>query len=613
MLANVFPSRLAPLVIIFTSNSLTVELHLNAINTTCPNVRSLNFDKESLENWRDPTIRDNLIGQSITTWNSTTATTAEEGWFDYYTTYSSTMELTATMAVYTQQEVARPAVSDDICGGGWNCSYTIEFVAPGYKCEELAVGVGATVGKLGEHDPPEKFGIDYLLPRGNYSYQALAMGGEYWLSQVSPVSTGGMPTEIKPPFPKNLGAFRTEPIIWIGYAERVDPVPTNRSMPGFDEAFVPHVFACEHYETAYTVQFKYRNGKQTANVTDRQYLRKVVDTKWLQDELNPSPHAADEGVDNSNNDRETDGTNDGTVAFPESNYVFPQQVERYRKVAAYHSVGKLMREFLQGSLESNNVLNPISNTKALQTKLLDARQKWFPFGDLQSRLQSLYEDIVLSMLADTRFLTVVWAANPDIISGPIADNSTDYRDSAYPCQRSRDEIRYKYHARDLWIVYSLALLLALTAILIGTRAVLANEGVLHDTRFSNIVAATRGPALDKLGWHSKGAADALARGGGGDHGRHLPRDIKNIKVGYGIVPLPGAGEDENQAGQRHSAAFSPARFDSYPHHLYGGEDNSRMPGRMWEADEVRYGFGLEGDVRQLLRNEGARKRGRSTG
>ncbi|KAH7027932.1 uncharacterized protein B0I36DRAFT_375578 [Microdochium trichocladiopsis] len=606
---------LAPLVIIFTSNSLSVELHLNAINTTCPNVRSLNFDKESLENWRDPTIIDDLIGQSVSTWNSTTTSPEMEGWFDYYTAFSRTMEVTATMAIFTQQTVARTGVTDDICGGGWNCSYTINFTAPGYKCEELAKGVGATVGQFGDHDPPKDFGIEYLLPKGNLSYQASTMGGEYYISQVSPVSTGGMPTELKPPFPKNLGAFRTEPIIWVGYAERVDTVPTNRSVPGFDKAFIPHVFACEHYETAYTVRFEYRNGKQTANVTDRQYLRRVVDTKWLQDEVNPSPHDEDEDGpsrrnSNNNKNRTTDGTNDPTVAFPQSSYVFPQQVQRYGKVAAYHSVGKLLRDSMQGWLNSENVLNPIGDTKALQTKLLDPRQKWFPFPDLQDRLRSLYEDIVLSMLADPRYVSVVWAANPNIISGAVADDSPDHGDSAYPCERSRNEIRYKYHARDLWIVYGLALLIALTAIIVGTRAVFANEGVLHDTRFSNIVAATRGPALDKLGWHSQGAVTETLLGGV-DHGRHLPRDIKNIRVGYGIVPL--SGQDENPRDPPYSSTTPNSGYEPYSHHMYGGEDNTRVPGRMWDVGEVRYGFGLEGDVRQLLRSEGIRIRGRSRG
>ncbi|KAI0849192.1 hypothetical protein F5Y00DRAFT_235882 [Daldinia vernicosa] len=92
----------------------------------------------------------------------------------------------------------------------------------------------------------------------------------------------------------------------------------------------------------------------------------------------------------------------------------------------------------------------------------------------------------------------------------------------YPCVRSRLENRYIYHARDLWVVYSIAIFLAAAGAGAGTLAILENEGVLRNTRFSSIVAATRGPALEKLGWV------------GEDRG-NLPRDIKNLKVGYGIV------------------------------------------------------------------------------
>ncbi|KXJ88625.1 hypothetical protein Micbo1qcDRAFT_185114 [Microdochium bolleyi] len=586
---------LAPLVIIFTSNTLGVEVYFNTVNGSCPNVRTLNFNKESTENWRDPTIIDDLIGQSMSTWNATATSekfTADD--FDYYTSSSGTIDLTATMATFTKQTVVRPGIMEDVCGLGWNCSYTIKFTGPGYKCVELAKGVGSTVGKFGDHDPPKDFGFDFLLPKGNFSYQAQTMGGEYYQSQVSPVSPGGMPTDLQPPYPKNLGAFRTEPVIWVGYAERVDTRPVNRTMPGWDKAFIPHVFACEHYETAYTIRFSHENGKQTTNVTDRQYLAKVMDTKWLQDEVNPSPHDNDDSDSTQaspNKNHTTDGTNDPTIGYPASSYVFPQQLERYRKVAAYHSIGMLMRGFIEGTLHSGNVLNPIGVGKALQTKLLDPRQKWFPYPNLQDRLQSLYEDIVLSVLAEPRFVSVVWAANPDIITGAVSDTSPGQRDSTYPCERSRFENRYKYLRRDLWIVYGLALLLALAAIVAGTMAVLQNEGVMHDTRFSNIVAATRGPALDKLRWQSQAAAASGAAGDGGHHGRDLPRDIKNVKVGYGIVPVPGSEQDEHS----HSQQYQPG-----PHGL---DDNTRVPGRMWDAGEVRYGFGLEGDVRQLLRSD----------
>lgn len=153
-------------------------------------------------------------------------------------------------------------------------------------------------------------------------------------------------------------------------------------------------------------------------------------------------------------------------------------------------MGFQLREFLNGTMNSAQLNNPIGNTKADQTRLLDPRHDYFAFPTLVNLVQELYEDMIISLFSNGQFLSVVWAAKSDVMSGTGAgDESTKY-----PCVRSR----------------------------LDTLAILENEGVLRSTRFSSIVAATRGPALEKLGWV------------GEDRG-NLPQDIKNLKVGYGIV------------------------------------------------------------------------------
>ncbi|KAI1407706.1 hypothetical protein F5Y13DRAFT_205796 [Hypoxylon sp. FL1857] len=541
---------LTPIVIVLTGNTLTVEPALRVDNTTCPGIRTLNFSKEEVEEWRNATKINGLFGLSMSLWNNTSTDTSSPDWFDYYTGASNPLTRVTTQSAYSGQAVGKDGANIDICGSGWNCTYTINFTAPAYKCSELASGVGSDVKPLGDQKVPDGFGTKLLVPEGNYSYYAYTSGGDYSPQQMKETGEGGVPI-MKPPFPKTLGAFRTEPALWVGYSVRSnldEAPPLNNSMPGWNEAFIPKVIGCEHYEADYTVLFNLTGGQQITNVTQLKFLRRVVDTNWIQ------------GKDAN------DGTNDNTTAQPESNYVYPQDVHRYRRVAAFHSLGLRLRDFVNGTMDSHQLNIPIGNTKADQTMLMDREHEYFAYANLIDLIPSAYEDMVLSLFSNQQFVSVVWAAKPDVISGTVVgDESTKY-----PCVRSRLENVYNYHERDLWIVYSLAILLAAAGVISGTFAILENEGVLRSTRFSSIVAATRGPALEKLGWV------------GEDRG-YVPQDVKSLKVGYGIV---------------HRASG-----------LGVIQENPRDPeGVVWEGGEVRYGFGLEGDVQQLrsqLRSEGS--------
>jgi hypothetical protein len=540
----------APLVIILTSNTLTVELGFYTEQHMCQGVRTLNFAKEGEEHWRTPTRIDNLFGWSVSTWNKTAMETSP-AWFDYYTSYSQPWEQVATVAAYRKQTISQTNVAMDICGPGWNCTYSVKFVAPGYRCEEVASGVGSSVRNLRDHRPPSGFDTDILLPTGNLSYHAFTTGGDYSTSQMAEIEPGGL---IAGDIPETLGAFRTEPLLWIGYSQRVNPGENvTRGEPGWDEAFIPKVFACEHYETEYEVRFNHTGGQQFTNVTTRDFLRPVISTNWLQD-----------------NDA-NDGTNDNTTAYPPSNYVYPTPDDaRYRNVAAYHSTGKMLRYFLNGTIQHATVDGPISNTKAAQTKVIDTKADYWPVTNLMDSVQDLYENMLFSIFSEQQFLSVVWAAKPDESSGVLrGDDST-----LYPCERTRFENRYRYHRGTLWAVYGVAILVSILAIISGTLAVFENEGVLRDTKFSDIVAATRGPALEKL------AAD--------ENKGELNRNLKSVRVGYGIVQSPPA----NGLGVSPAGNMVPLQEGlSSPEQGYGG------------PADLRYGFGLEGDVMQM-RNDG---------
>ncbi|KAK6225641.1 formylmethionine deformylase-like protein [Colletotrichum tabaci] len=565
---------LSPLVVILTSNTLLVEPRTIMENTTCPSVRSLNFAKEDTHQWREPVKIDGRYEMPLSIWNSTKPADSEpDGWFDYYTGPSPNFQQTATLGAFLQEVVTRKNASTEVCGKGWNCTFEIDFTAPGYRCSEQARGIGSRPANLtqasGEAPPP--FGTDILLPEGTYAYYAFTSGGEYSTTQMKEVEIGGIP-KMDPPYPEHMGALRTEPVIWIGHVVPPDAEhpasPTASPREGDEQQqhmdYVPKIFACEHLETEYTAVFNYTDATQSAYMKTRRFLGPIINTTFVP------------GLDAD------DGTADNVTAVPEENYVLPRDVERYRRVAAYHSLGFMLRRFLNGTVQvDRQSANPMANTEAIQTKLLDPRNSYFPVFDLQDVVQEFYEDLILSIFSTPQFLPVVWAARPDENSGGLAvgggggggGNRSAYE---YPCQRSRVANMYSYHARDLWIVYAIAILLSSSGVALGALAVRENGGVLRNTRFSSVVAATRGPALDKVHWE------------GPDRDRgDVPADVKRLKLGYGVMNQGIEGSSSGGGGG-----------------LGIGDERYPRQSMIWSPSEIRCGFGLEGDVNQK-RKEGS--------
>ena len=549
--------------VILTANTLLVEPREVVDITSCPGVRTLNFTFEQSSDWRRPVTIDGLDLLPLSFWNTTKPDDEDPpGWFDYYTGPHPRYAQTATLSAFLNGIVERRNASFNTCGGGWNCTFDINFTAPGYKCEELASGVGSKPTNLtqesGVAEPP--FGTDVLLPKGRFAYYAFASGGEYSMTQMNDVGPRGVPTT-KPPYPKYLGALRTEPVIWLGFVVPTRPglrQPNNASDPAYASAFTPKIFACEHYETAYAARFNFSDGKQVARVTNRTFLAPIINTTYV-----PSVQA-------------DDGTNDSTTAVPQANYVLPGDAARYRKVAGYHSLGLMLRRFINGTIEIDPArVMPIADTAALQTKLLDPRNSYFPYPNLMDLVQGLYEDMILSMLSDPQFADVAWAARPGEQSGalPAAPEGANPADYAYPCTRTRAANVYSYHARDLWIVYGIAVLLALLSVAAGAVALRENGGESRNNRFSSVVAATRGPELERVRWGGPGA----------DKGE-VPDDVRDLKLGYGQL---GSGTGRGVTDGAGSA-------DAYG---YPGVE----PEAGGKAENIRYGFGLRGDVRQVHR------------
>ena len=118
-----------------------------------------------------------------------------ESFFDYYDQPSKNARRLAFSSVYMQKPQPRENASTVFCGSGWNCTYTISFVGPGYQCDD--------VDETNGFDAP--FTLAELAPNGSLVYAAEVDQGDY--SYQDPANG----TE-------SLGVFKNEPNLWIGYA-----------------------------------------------------------------------------------------------------------------------------------------------------------------------------------------------------------------------------------------------------------------------------------------------------------------------------------------------------------------------------------------------------------
>jgi hypothetical protein len=478
----------------------------------CPSVRTLNFDLERTRNWRDGHKINGLYELSPLLWNCTLPASGtvfdpyNATFFDYYSAPAPGMEQLVTLSVLQKKVLAMEDANTLVCGSGWNCTYNVSFEAPGYKCDEIARGIGNNVDNLLQMNAPFNTGV--LIPEGNLSYIAHTSLGEYATVQVE-TEPGGVPKD-PPPFRPNLGAFRTEPVVWIGFTEINDPnaaLPKGNNDSEWSNAFTPQIIKCEHYVARYTVQFMQALGSQQTLVTNRTYIRRLIDTDYVP------------GVDAN------DGTLDNVTATPESNYVLPLDFENYRFTSAYHAIGQLMRGYINGTITNNPTYLPMQATNAVLTRLVNPRN-FFAVDDFMNQFQSFYEDLILSIFSNPSFYSVSWARTPDQPSGTL--NATS-EDMLWPCTKTRLINKFVYRKSDLWMAYAFAIALAIVGVSLGAAAIAQNNHHSRNTRFSSIVAATRGSALDEIPWKR-------SRWG------EIPPEIYKQKLEYGIISDRAVGE-----------------------------------------------------------------------
>jgi hypothetical protein len=447
--------------------SLTSEIMQSNVTSDCLAVANLNFARESDFNFRR-TKNDEIRRASVSYYNTTDLAGTKDGYFDYYDQPSKNVRRLAISAAYLRRPQPRDLAALTFCGQGWNCTYSINFIGPGYKCDDIT------------DSPPANapFKLSQIAPHGNFTYIAEVDQNDYKSSQIDTLD--GVPRQ-GPPYPAFLGAFKSEPILWIGYAKKL-----NDSYPA-DSPFAkkwgvvhePRMFKCAMHHTNYTFEMNYRPS-QTATLKQRDFLGSVIDTTL-------SPNL---------------GNNSDWIASPATNFVLPgKDPKTYKLTAAYHAMGALLRMFLRGSVEKTTETFIITKSDISETRLMDARSS-HPMPNLMKDVQGLFEEMLISLLSEP---TLVVAETQDV-----------------PCIKTRTVNQFRYYKRGLWIGYTTVISITFIFVLIGAWSIYQN-GVASDVLFSRIMATTRNPTLDHL---SVGACL------GGDP---FPKELTETKLRFGVL------------------------------------------------------------------------------
>jgi hypothetical protein len=449
--------------IIFSPGALTFGSYLEE-STLELMVPTLNFTAESDKDWRTPVkFPDGSNKRSMMYYNATNKSLAVPGAFDYFDQPSAEMVRIALLMAYNNMDHpnVRQGARQDACGGSFNCTYEQKFIGPGYQCTEVATGINDT-GRLKEFDAP--FDTTKLVPIGSEVYHGTVDLGAYARPQnaVFQKGPGGYPVGNAP---EDLGVFKSEPVLWIGWS-----YDTNQTVPGssplnssWTTFYEPHITRCVHMETEYTVQWNYTEPAFQRNAT-RRYIRPIVDTNIT---------LLDDGTQNFNVEPQ-----------PIENQVSPRKdVAHYKMTAAYHALGEKFRDFLRGHVDLEPPKpGPFYATvysDITKTRLVGNNSE--PKRNLSEEIESFYTDMVLSLLSAPIMLVV--------------------SEEKVTMNRSRYLSSFVYFPDRLWQCYAPVIFVTLLILIFGGLTIW-EDGTTFSTGFSRILVTTRNTTLDDI---SRGA------------------------------------------------------------------------------------------------------------
>lgn len=331
--------RIIPLASVLSPAALTTGLEdFPGGNHTC-NVSQISFDAENYADWRKPRFRP---GDSLAFYNITPPYDLPGGKaIDYFDqpSHNAIRLVTLTTLRHTYISMKSPCV-------GYNCTWTINFLAPWYNCSNL------TVEQFNDEKPPDV----------NYTYEQLAPEGETIFFGFN-----DYPEYLKPQPNYNgseltvQGIFAKEPRLWFGYS-------INTTHPAADESIKDkwgcdlerRLVRCELQKANYTIDFSYINNRQSNVVS-------VTHGQPINPQGGPGIGPLNPG---------------------------------YREYSVYHSLGMLTRKQVLGYMTQRNKTSALLTFSDIsQTKLVDPDTA-YPLTNLQGEFQNFFEEIIITLLSE---------------------------------------------------------------------------------------------------------------------------------------------------------------------------------------------------------------------
>ncbi|CAN9305328.1 unnamed protein product [Alternaria alternata] len=505
--------------IIFSPGALTFGTYLD-IEVLDLKVPTLNFSVESTKDWRHPVkLEDGSNKRSMMYYNTTDLAAAAPGWFDYYDQPSAELRRIALLLAYNGMDHPniRQGARQEACGGSYNCTYEQSFTGPSYQCEEVASNFDDTEGSNNSDAP---FNMSILAPQGSYVYYAEVDKGAYPRPQAAEfrAGNGGIPVGEAP---SDLGVFKSEPVLWIGYAFNStkelatdDPLAIN-----WTHRYDSHIIRCIHMEARYTVKWEFTEPSFKSTI-ELKHQAPVMDTDF--------PRGVDGKIDYT------------TMPRPTDNYISPRHnVGVYKKIAAYHAIGDMFREFLRGHVDITapkpGPYYAQVHSNVTMTRLVQKNSE--PKNNLTAEIEAFYSDMVVSLLSVPEMLVVA--------------------EEKLTVNRSRLQSSFVYVPGRLWQCYAPVIFVTFLILLFGALTIW-QDGTTFSTGFSRILVTTRNTTLDDIGHGACLGNDPF------------PMELMRTKLQFGAL---ADGEEDYLRNDGYQGSGGPL----VPHHCAFGVASEVVP------------------------------------
>lgn len=499
--------------IIFSPGALTFGDFLDTQIVT-RGVPHLNFTVEMTKDWRHPvpypgdeSILPGGSKRSLIYYNTTdkSKSPTKDGWFDYYDQPSAELKRVAMLYGFNlmNHSTHRLNARQYVCGTGgpYNCTFTQSFVAPAYKCDLIADGVGDN-SRLADLGAP--FNTTSLVPEGRNVYLAEVGLGDYKHPQMDSFQKGpgGVP---EGDVPADLGVFKAEPVLWIGYSINSTELLSSDSpfSKNWTHRYDPQIIRCVMHEAKHTVKWKF-TGAYMMESTEREFLSPVIDTNFTRYDNGTTNYSAD--------------------PVPAENFVRPlPDVGLYKKVAVYHATGDVLRDFLVGHVELEPPIPgpsyAVVASDVTKTRLVN-RTDSQPKESFGGVLEEFFSDLILSLYSAPEMLVV--------------------EDEELLVNRTQWISSFVYMPKRLWMCYAPVIFVTLIILLFGVLTIW-EDGTTFSTGFSRILVTTRNTTLDDI---SRGACL------GNDP---FPAELMHTRLRFGVLSEGSENEYMGTEGFQHCA------------------------------------------------------------